>query len=155
MDNLTPEDRRKTMQAVKGKGTKLEKRLFSMLAGMGLRGWRKNVNNIIGKPDVIFVVSKVAIFVDGCFWHGCPYCQRKLPETNQAYWKRKITRNIQLARQHNRQLRSEGWIILRIWEHEINNKTLRKSIRRKIRRAIKRGTKNNEQPGQLHQTGKS
>lgn len=155
MDNLTPEDRRKTMKAVKGKGTKLEKRLFSMLVGMGLRGWRKNANDIIGKPDVIFIASKVAIFVDGCFWHGCPYCQRKLPETNHAYWKQKITRNTQLAKQHHRQLRADGWIILRIWEHEINNKTLRKVIKRKIRCAIKRGTKNNEQSSQRHQTGES
>lgn len=155
MDNLTPEDRRKTMRAVKGKGTKLEKRLFSMLAGMGLNGWRKNANDVIGKPDVIFMASKVAIFVDGCFWHGCPYCQRKLPETNQIYWKRKIARNVRLAKQHKRQLCAEGWIVLRIWEHEINNNALRGAIKTKIRRAIKRGTKNNEQPNQYHQAGES
>lgn len=154
MDNLSPEDRRKTMRAVKAKGTKPERRLCSMLAGMGLKGWQKHAADIPGKPDVVFIAAKVAIFVDGCFWHGCPVCQRKLPETNRAYWKRKITRNRQLAKQHQRKLRSEGWIILRIWEHEINDSRLRDSLRRKIRRAIKKGIENHEQSGEDHQRGK-
>ena len=98
VDNLRPEDRRKTMRAVKGKGTKLEKRLSSMLAGMSLKGWKQNVSNITGKPDVVFFDQKVVIFVDGCFWHGCPVCQRKLPETNREYWARKITRNVELSK---------------------------------------------------------
>jgi len=135
-DNLTPEDRRKTMQAVKGKGTKLEKSLFSMLAGMGLKGWRKNANDVVGKPDVVFNAEKIAIFVDGCFWHGCPYCQRKLPQTNREYWERKISRNIQLAQSHNQRLLDDGWIVVRIWEHEIANKTTKEDIRTKIRQAI-------------------
>ncbi len=118
-DNLKPEDRRKTMQAVKGKGTKLERRLFSMLAGMGVKGWKKNVANVVGKPDIVFAERRIAIFVDGCFWHGCPHCQRKLPKTNHAYWTRKINRNIALAEAINEQLRRNGWSVIRIWEHEV------------------------------------
>lgn len=92
-DNLTPEDRRKTMQAVKGAGTGLERRLFAMLAGKGLRGWKKNIQEVLGKPDVAFIEQRIAIFVDGCFWHGCPDADRKLPETNRDYWERKIASN--------------------------------------------------------------
>src|SRR5688572_21873964 len=119
-DNLKPEDRRRTMQAVKGKGTRLERRLFSMLAGMGIKGWKKNADNVIGKPDIAFPREQVAIFVDGCFWHGCPYCRRPLPKTNRAYWLRKIKRNIALAKSHNGRLRAKRWTVIRIWEHEIN-----------------------------------
>ncbi len=118
-DNLSPADRRKTMQAVKGKGTRLEKRLWAALAQMGLRGWNKNVKEVVGKPDVVFPDQHVIIFIDGCFWHGCPVCRRKLPVTNREYWERKINRNISLAKTHNRKLRRGGWIVIRIWEHEM------------------------------------
>ena len=137
VDNLKPEDRRKTMQAVKGKRTRLEKRLFSMLAGMNLKGWKQNVQDIIGKPDVAFIDKKVAIFIDGCFWHGCPICKRKLPQRNRKYWASKIARNIELAKVHNKQLRKDGWIVIRIWEHEISNDNKRKIIRSKIRQNVK------------------
>jgi DNA mismatch endonuclease (patch repair protein) len=118
-DNLKPEDRRKTMQAVKGKGTKLEKRLWAIFAAMGLKGWKKNPGNIAGKPDVVFAKQRVAVFMDGCFWHGCPHCRRKLPQTNREYWEKKIKRNVELAQLHNVQLQREGWTIVRIWEHEM------------------------------------
>lgn len=110
------------MQAVKGKGTRLEKRLWAMLAGMGLKGWKKNVETISGKPDVVFAAKRVAVFIDGCFWHGCPRCQRKLPVTNREYWKRKIERNVELAQMHNELLQQDGWTVVRIWEHEMADK---------------------------------
>lgn len=135
-DNLTPEDRRKTMRAVKGKGTSLERSLFSMLAAMRLKGWRKNASDIIGKPDVVFDDSRVAIFVDGCFWHGCPDCKRKLPHTNHDYWERKINRNIELAKSHCQKLFEDGWTVIRIWEHEIKDMTLRESLRSRILQAL-------------------
>ncbi len=121
------------MQAVKGRGTRLEKRLWSMLAGMGLRGWQKNVETITGKPDVVFKKQRVAIFVDGCFWHGCPHCKKKLPENNYQYWERKINRNIHLAQEYDEILLSEGWRVIRIWEHEMADT---KSIRNVIRKAL-------------------
>ena len=135
-DNLKPEDRQKTMRAVKGKRTSLERRLFSMLAGMGANGWRQNATDIIGKPDVVFENQRVAIFVDGCFWHGCPVCKRKLPQTNHRYWEEKINRNKQLARTHNRRLRRRGWIVVRVWEHEIGPKQDLHRARLKIRRVL-------------------
>lgn len=132
-DNLTPEDRRRTMQAVKGKGTKLERRLWAMLAGMRLKGWKKNAADIPGKPDVVFPDLKVAIFIDGCFWHGCPHCCRKLPKTNQEYWERKIRRNIELAELHSAELVRNGWVVVRIWEHEMVNTV---GVRTRIHRAL-------------------
>jgi DNA mismatch endonuclease (patch repair protein) len=139
VDNLKPEDRRRTMQAVKGKKTRLEKRLFSMLAGMSLKGWKQNVSHVCGNPDVAFIDERVAIFVDGCFWHGCSVCQRKLPQTNREYWKSKIARNVKLANCYNRQLRKDGWTVIRIWEHEITCNNGRQAIRSKIRQNIKPG----------------
>lgn len=135
-DNLSLADRRKTMQAVKGKGTRLEKRLSSMLVRMGVKGWKKNVDNIIGKPDVAFINQQVAIFIDGCFWHGCPYCKRKLPQTNRKYWERKIERNVTLAKSHNRRLRADGWVVIRIWEHEMNKTADKQRIKFKILRSL-------------------
>lgn len=121
------------MQSVRGKGTRLEKRLFAMLAGMGLKGWKKNVENIMGKPDIAFVNQRVVVFIDGCFWHGCPYCRRKLPETNREYWQRKIQRNVALAKLYNRQLRRDGWTVIRVWEHDIANTS---KIKARILRAL-------------------
>lgn len=132
-DNLSPDDRRKTMQAVKGKGTRLEKRLWAMLAGMRLNGWKKNPETITGKPDVVFPSLQIAVFIDGCFWHGCPHCQRKLPVTNREYWEKKIKRNIGLAQIHNEQLEQEGWTVIRIWEHEMADTA---KIRKRIRKAL-------------------
>lgn len=135
-DNLTPEDRRRTMRAVKGKSTRLEKRLFAILARMALHDWKQNVTNVTGKPDVVFPNSRVAIFVDGCFWHGCPYCKRPLPKTNRQYWERKISRNISNARIINKKLRSEGWTVIRIWEHQLARSVDPAKIKAKIERSL-------------------
>lgn len=135
-DNLKPDDRKRTMQAVKSKGTRLEKRLFATLSGMGISGWKQNAVSITGKPDIAFLNQKIAIFVDGCFWHGCPYCRRKLPETNYEYWERKIDRNIQLAKVYNKQLKREGWKVIRIWEHELRDRTKLESRLKELKSEI-------------------
>ena len=135
-DNLTPEDRRKTMRAVKGKNTSLERRLSGMLAGMRLNGWKKNVADLPGKPDVLFPDERVAIFVDGCFWHGCPHCKRKLPETNRSYWARKIQRNVERDQRSTRMLSGAGWRVIRLWEHDLSSHAERERIRRDILSAL-------------------
>lgn len=134
-DNLSPEDRRRTMQAVKSKATRIERRLWAMLAGMRVRGWRKNATDLPGAPDVAFDDRRLAIFVDGCFWHGCPICQRPLPETRREYWKGKIERNIQRAEQYNSQLIQAGWRVIRFWEHEVLRDL--RAVRRRLKRALK------------------
>ncbi|MBI4287529.1 MAG: very short patch repair endonuclease [Chloroflexi bacterium] len=139
-DNLTPEDRQKTMRAVRGTGTGLERQLFSMLAGMRLKGWRKNAKDVLGKPDVAFD-GTVAIFVDGCFWHGCPLCKRPLPQTNLQYWKRKIGRNVKRASLNTRSLKEQGWAVIRIWEHEMRDPNARRRIRNRLLRALQKEAK--------------
>ena len=124
------------MQAVKGKGTRLEKRLFAILASMGLSGWKKNVDAITGKPDVAFSKQRVVIFIDGCFWHGCPHCKRKLPQTNRVYWERKIGRNMALAKAYNKRLRADKWTVIRIWEHEMEDPGSIQRVKTKVLRTL-------------------
>lgn len=135
-DNLSPENRRRTMRAVKSKNTYLERALFGMLAGMRLRGWKKNVSSIRGKPDVVFEIERVAVFVDGCFWHGCPYCRRPMPATNRDYWERKIGRNVERDKRVQGELESIGWKVIRIWEHEMRTPSMRKAVGYQVKRAL-------------------
>jgi DNA mismatch endonuclease, patch repair protein len=140
-DNLNPEDRRKTMRAVKGKNTRLERQLRSMLAGMRISGWRTNAAELEGKPDVVFDSEKVVIFVDGCFWHGCPVCRRKLPQTNREYWIKKISRNCDRDQTNTENYARDGWYVIRIWEHELRDRKIRKSLRRLIRSVLQESSK--------------
>ena len=117
-DNLKPDDRKRTMKAVKSKGTKLEKRLTATLAGMGISGWKKNVKSITGKPDVAFLDQKIAIFVDGCFWHGCKI-HYKPPSTRSKFWSEKIVQNKKRDKKVSRELKQAGWKVVRCWEHEV------------------------------------
>ncbi len=135
-DNLKPEDRRRTMRAVKSKGTRLERRLAGVLAGMGYRGWRRNESSLPGTPDFVFSSKGVVIFIDGCFWHGCPYCKRKFPTTNPLYWKKKIQRNIQLAKSYNRYLRAKRWRVIRIWEHELKTLENMERVKKQLHRIL-------------------
>jgi DNA mismatch endonuclease (patch repair protein) len=80
----------------------------------GVTGWRRN-RPIVGKPDFVFPKAKVAVFVDGCFWHGCPKCYRA-PKSNVPYWRLKIERNRKRDLKVNRELRKRGWVVLRFWE---------------------------------------
>jgi DNA mismatch endonuclease (patch repair protein) len=135
-DNLKPEDRQRAMRAVKGKGTSLERRLAGMLAGLRFAGWRKNLTQVPGKPDAAFLRERVAIFMDGCFWHACPLCKRKLPQSNANYWRHKIRRNRIQASAVNRSLRYRGWAVVRIWEHEMRTPHSREAARTRIKIAL-------------------
>lgn len=135
-DNLSPTDRVKTMRAVKSQGTGPERRLRAMLAGMGVSGWRLNYEKAPGNPDIAFPEEKIAIFVDGCFWHGCPECNRPLPQKNRDYWKRKIERNIARDQRYNEELSEEGWTILRIWGHELKKRADLSLVTEKIRNVV-------------------
>jgi DNA mismatch endonuclease (patch repair protein) len=136
-DNLKPEDRIKTMRAVKAKNTGLERTVASMLAGMGLPGWRKHVRTLPGNPDIVFENHRLALFVDGCFWHGCTVCNRPLPKTNPEYWTRKIENNVRRAAKAKEELEQAGWVVLRIWEHELKDSASKSAVRFRIRQALK------------------
>lgn len=120
VDNVSSTTRSRTMQRVRSKGNaSTELRLLAILKKEGLSGWRRHAS-ATGRPDFIFPKQRIALFVDGCFWHGCAKCCR-IPATNRKYWTSKIRGNILRDRKVGSQLRREGWIVLRIWEHELKN----------------------------------
>ncbi len=108
-----------------------------MLAGMGISGWRINYEDAPGKPDVAFPKQKIAIFVDGCFWHGCSECNRPLPQKNREYWKQKIARNVARDERYNDQLMANGWAVMRFWTHELKKKADLTSVSERIRDVLK------------------
>ena len=95
--------------------------LFLLRVG-GIRGWRRHLA-LPGKPDFVWRSRKVAVFVDGCFWHSHKACGRNLtPAKNTLYWRAKIRRNLDRDRYVNRQLRAQGWSVLRLWECALKRK---------------------------------
>lgn len=123
-------ERSQIMSLVKSQDTTPERMLRKALWHEGLRGWRVGCRKIFGAPDIAFTRWKLAIFVDGCFWHACPICYRR-PKTNTEYWDTKIERNIQRDAKVNKILRDSGWKVLRFWEHEIKS-DLAKCVSRTI-----------------------
>ena len=108
--------RSRNMQAIKGADNRsTERRMRARLAQLGIRGWYIRADGLPGCPDFAFPTAKVAVFVDGCFWHGCPRCGH-IPRTNKAYWLAKITRNKRRDRTVSKVLRALGYHVLRIWE---------------------------------------
>ena len=119
VDIFTKEKRSHIMSQVRSKNTKVELLLRKYIFSKGLRGYRVNVN-LPGKPDIVFPKYKVAIFVDGCFWHKCPKCF-KAPEANKEFWTKKINGNVERDKRVNQQLSEAGYIVIRFWEHQIMN----------------------------------
>jgi DNA mismatch endonuclease, patch repair protein len=116
--DLSP-TRSKMMGAVKGRGNKsTEVRLRLALVRSRIKGWKLHPTGITGKPDFHFPAGRLAVFVDGCFWHGCPKCGH-IPKNNEAFWETKIGRNKQRDIRNTQQLSSEGISVLRFWEHEL------------------------------------
>ena len=111
----------KVMSANKGKDTKPELFLRKELWKSGIRGYRLNWKKAQGRPDIAFPGKKVAIFVNGCFWHRCPYCQLGLPKSNTPFWKEKFEKNIARDKTNIKNLESLGWKVLTIWECQMKN----------------------------------
>lgn len=116
-DVLTPEQRRLNMSRIRGKNTKPEKLLRSALHLRGLR-FRIHRKELPGSPDIVFPREKVAVFVDGCFWHGCPIHSVK-PKTNKKFWLEKIEGNCIRDKRNRVALKKLGWKVIRVWEHEL------------------------------------
>ncbi len=115
-----------------------ELRLRTALRMHGIKGWRRHLP-IPGRPDFAFPKAKVALFVDGCFWHGCSLHFR-MPAANRAFWRTKIRRNVARDRATSGQLRKRGWQALRIWEHALKTPAgITRTVGRIIK-ALKRGT---------------
>lgn len=106
------------MAAIRSKDTKPELLVRRALHGCGIRGWRCHVKAVPGKPDVAFTRWKVAVFIDGAFWHGHP--DHFTPGQSGVYWDTKIARTQERDRIANEALRANGWTVLRFWDFEVN-----------------------------------
>lgn len=119
-DVYSKEKRSWLMSKVRSTGNKsTEGKLIDILKQSGFSGWRRKYP-IFGKPDITFPKSKVAIFVDGCFWHDCPK-HGQVPESNAEFWTRKINANKKRDRLVNKTVQNKGWKVLRIWECELKD----------------------------------
>jgi DNA mismatch endonuclease (patch repair protein) len=106
------------MSLIRGKANKeTENALLSLLKRNKITGWRRHLP-LPGKPDFAFPKQKVAVFVDGCFWHGCPKCYTR-PKTNRAFWDKKLEDNMARDKRVTRQLSRQGWKVIRIWQHSL------------------------------------
>ena len=134
-DWLTRDQRSRNMASIRSKGNKTTEGCFvALLRASRIPGWRRHMN-LPGKPDFVFRKKRLAIFIDGCFWHGCPRCYR-LPEDNRPYWQKKVLSNRLRDRRNVRRLRSKGWKVLRFWEHAIQDKKGRNEALAKLRRVM-------------------
>src|SRR5439155_11512636 len=121
--------RSEVMSRIRGRGNKdTELALAMLMRRHRIIGWLRN-QAVFGKPDFIFKQVRLAVFVDGCFWHGCPKHATK-PKNNRAFWRRKLSANAARDRVVTRTLRRVGWRVLRIWEHELAKKNEARLARR-------------------------
>jgi DNA mismatch endonuclease (patch repair protein) len=131
VDVFTKAKRSQVMSRIRGSGNKeTELALASLLRLHRIKGWRRH-QPVFGKPDFIFPKARVAVFVDGCFWHGCPKHATK-PKNNRAFWQRKLASNKKRDLLVTRTLRKAGWRVIRIWECSLN-KPPRRCITRLLR----------------------
>ena len=156
-DVFTKRKRSEVMSRIRGRGNKeTELALAKLLRAYGIAGWRRQQSirlratmrrarrsrptNI--RTDFVFRRERVAVFVDGCFWHGCPK-HANMPASNRAFWKKKLTGNKFRDGFVTRQLRREGWRVIRIWEHELGqgsgqeSEVRRQKVVERIRRALR------------------
>lgn len=119
MDTVSKKKRSEIMSRIKSSDSKIETSFRKELWKNGFR-YRKNVNTYFGKPDIVLLKYKTVIFIDSCFWHGCPlHC--RFPSSRKKYWDAKIARNKDRDKKVIEYYIKEGWKIFRIWEHEIQN----------------------------------
>ncbi len=119
-DALSKLERSALMAKVRSKNNaSTELRVEAALLEARIKGWKKHPNNVPFKPDFYFARAKLALFVDGCFWHACPKCRRRIPQTRNDFWKTKIEGNRKRDNRTSRSLRRDGYHVMRIWEHEV------------------------------------
>ncbi|MHB8880444.1 MAG: very short patch repair endonuclease [Thermodesulfovibrionales bacterium] len=133
-DVFTRDKRSEVMSSIRGRGNRsTEWRLRARLVSAGIAGWRLHSRDVVGTPDFTFPDGHLAVFVDGCFWHGCR-C-KTIPESNHEFWMEKIQRNKRRDREVNSSLKKSGWTVLRFWEHQIKKEpgkcieTVRRALR--------------------------
>lgn len=133
-----PEKRSLTMAAIRGKHNRsTELRLRMALVHEGIKGWQLHARALPGNPDFFFKKEQVAVFVDGCYWHGCPKCGH-IPKTRSLFWEAKIKRNQQRDKRVRMELKKIGILPIRIWEHELKGPHVLQKTLSEIMTHIKR-----------------
>lgn len=119
-DVFSKAKRSEVMSQIRSGGNRdTELRMISLFRTNGIHGWRRR-QPLFGKPDFIFRRERIAVFVDGCFWHGCPAPKHApLPKSRALWWAQKLSRNKKRDRVVTRTLREQGWRVIRIWECEL------------------------------------
>lgn len=131
VDTVDKKTRSRYMSAVRSRGNQTtEMKMARLLRAQNLNGWRRH-RKVVGTPDFCWPEKKVALFVDGCFWHGCLRCYQS-PKSNVAYWKGKVAANRKRDRQVNFLLRRNGWTVVRIWECRLNDDRILSRIRKAV-----------------------
>lgn len=131
-DVFTKAKRSEVMSRIRGSGNKgTELALAKLFRRHGVVGWRRN-QPLFGKPDFTFRRQRSVVFVDGCFWHGCPK-HSTMPVSNRAFWRGKLAANKARDQLVTKTLRRQGWRVIRVWEHELPRKD---SLTSKLRRIV-------------------
>jgi DNA mismatch endonuclease, patch repair protein len=125
-DVHTPAQRSYNMSMIRCADTRPEVLLRKALWRLGFR--YRLLKRLPGRPDLVFPRFKAALFIDGCFWHGCPK-HFVSPQTNASFWKKKIVSNVERDAKVNQDLRRSGWLVIRVWEHEIRHDAERCALR--------------------------
>lgn len=134
-DVFSKRKRSAVMATIRSRGNRdTELRLIEFMRMHGVTGWRRG-SKLPGKPDFVFLNLKTVVFVDGCFWHGCPI-HATWPKNRAAFWLAKLTGNKSRDRRVNRELRALGWRVVRIWEHELTRKREARLLTRLRRRGL-------------------
>lgn len=117
MDKLSPSERSALMSRVRGSNTSPELKLRSAMWRIGIRF---RLGQRIGRtrPDIVFKGARLAVFIDGCFWHSCPVHGSR-PKSNQLFWEEKLARNVERDNKTTADLERTGWTVMRFWEHEV------------------------------------
>ena len=144
------EQRSRIMSAIRGKSNKsTELPLKMALVRAGVKGWVLHPATICGKPDFYFPKENLAVFVDGCFWHGCPEHSVR-PKTNSSFWNLKLGKNIERDRRTTASLEANGWTVVRIWEHEVRE-DVSKAVERILRAAVGKHGNGRFKGSRIHQ----
>jgi DNA mismatch endonuclease, patch repair protein len=124
----------RVMSSIKGKNTSPELSIRKAISTYGLKGYRLHLKKVPGRPDIAFTKKKLAIFINGCYWHRCPYCSPSFPKTHRKFWKEKFKKNIERDKKKNKELKALGWSVLTLWECQIKNNisSCVKKIKRKL-----------------------
>ncbi|MBN1808498.1 MAG: DNA mismatch endonuclease Vsr [Planctomycetes bacterium] len=131
-DTFSPQERSRIMSRIRSReNAATELRFIEILKAHKISGWRRGMP-LLGKPDFVFPAARVAMFIDGDFWHGNPKGFR-LPKSNLAYWRKKIASNRERDRAVNRFLRAKGWRVIRFWQSRLADE---KTIVRRVRKCL-------------------